>query len=223
MATKRRRTRRRNSASVGRPRRVATRTVNPRRRRRRRPNPTTIVARSTRRTINPARRRRRRVGRRGNPSAMRVGSLIKDAIYGGGGAILTRAGAQLVEGFIPGQFASSPLARPVVQLIIAATAVRFVGKKFLGQRQGDLMMGGGLISAALAAADHYLPNVQGQITGFFQPIIAPVQPQTTVAGFQDVYDVQVLPGSFGGLPSGGALGGFSGLGDVEEIPMGIFA
>lgn len=209
MATKRRK-RRRNSAGVGRPRRVAHKTVNPRRRRRRsRRNPTTIVARSrsTRRVINP--RRRRRVGRRRNPSGIRIGQIIKDAIYGGGGAILTRAGAQLVEGFVPSQFATSPLARPITQGILAVTGVRWLGKKFLGQRQGDLMMTGGLVAAALSAADYYLPNVQSQITNLFQPIVAP--PVTTVAGFHggygDVEDVRQLPGSMA----------YAGLGDVEEL------
>lgn len=218
-----RRRRRRTNASVGRPRRVAAKAVNPRRRRRRR-NPTTIVTRATRRTINPRRRRRSRrnpaiARRRSNPSGLRIGDLAKKAIYGAGGAILTRAGASLVEGFIPGQFASSPLARPVTQAAVAVIAVRWAGKKFLGQAQADIMMIGGLISAGLAAFDAYLPNAQSQVTNIFRPIMAAPQvvaatPSALAGGMGDVYDVQVLPGSFGPV---------RGFGDVEEVPMGIFS
>lgn len=220
MATKRRRRRRRTNASVGHPRRVAAKAVNPRRRRRRRRNPTTIVTRATRRTINPRRRRHtRRHARRGNPSGIRVGEMAKKAIYGAGGAILTRAGASLIEGFIPSQFATSPLARPITQAAIAVIGVRWVGNKFLGAAQADIMMIGGLISAGLAAFDAYLPNAQMQVQNIFRPILPGVQAQVPAAaaaalagGYADVYDV---PQS--------ALMGFRGLGDVEDVPMGIFS
>lgn len=134
-------------------------------------------------------------------------------IYGAGGAILTRAGSSIAQGFVPSTFASSPLAIPAVQAILAVTAVRWVGKKFLGQRQADLMMGGGLISAGLALADQYLPNIQGQLTGFLQAPLG-IGQQTAapaLAGYRDVYDVTTLPGSF------------AGLGDVEDVPLGIFS
>lgn len=143
-------------------------------------------------------------------------------VYGAGGAIITRAGGAIAEGFVPGQFATSPLMRPVVQAGLAVTVVRMLGAKFFGQKQGDLMMGGGLISAGLALADVYLPNVQSQITNIFRAPLAigTTVPVNTVGGFGgggrmgDVYDVQVLPGSFGGL---------GGLGDVEDVPIGIFS
>lgn len=137
-------------------------------------------------------------------------------IYGGGGAILTRAISSVAEGLVPGSFATSPLMRPVVQAAVAVIPVRYLGKKFLGgQKQADLMMLGGLISAGLALADAYFPNLQGQLTGIFRaPLSLTAAPQAAIpvgvsstAGFSDVYDVQVLPGSFGGF------------GDVEAVDM----
>lgn len=206
MATKRRK--RRKSASVGRPRRVAAKAVNPRRRRRRsrRRNPTVIVARRRRSkravSTNP---RRRRHARRRNPSAIQVGQILKNILYGTGGAIATRTGASLVSGFVPGAFAGNPLTGPVLQAVIAATLVRWAGGKFLGKSQGDIMMFGGFISAGLDAADKFLPNIQNQLTGIIRaPVsIAPgVGGQAAaLAGVGDVYEVS----------------GFNGLGDVYDV------
>jgi len=181
--------------------------TNPRRRRsRRRHNPSRIVARRrTRRlAVNPRRRRRRHFSRRRNPSALRVGQILKDMIYGAGGAILTRTGSSLAMGFVPGSLTANPLAGPALQAVIAVTAVRWAGKKFLGQTQGDIMMLGGLISAGLDAADKFLPNIQGQLTGIIRApvqVAAPIQAATgdqgalgdvyDVPGFADVEDVQL--------------------------------
>lgn len=171
--------------------------VNPRRRRRhrRRHNPVIVARRSRRRAVANPRRRRRHSRRRRNPSALRVGQILKDMIYGAGGAILTRTGASLVSGFVPGAFAGNPLVGPGLQAVIAVTGVRWLGKKFLGQSQGDIMMLGGLISAGLDAADRFLPNIQGQLTGIIRApvqIAAPVNGGAIAAGDQavgDVYDV----------------------------------
>lgn len=210
MATKRRK--RRKSASVGRPRRVAAKVVNPRRRRRsRRRNPTVIVARRrSRRAVSVNPRRRRRHARRSNPSAIQVGQILKNILYGTGGAIATRTGASLVSGFVPGAFAGNPLTGPVLQAVIAATLVRWAGGKFLGKPQGDIMMFGGFISAGLDAADKFLPNIQNQLTGIIRaPVsIAPgVGGQAAaLAGVGDVYEVP----------------GFNGLGDVYDIATSDF-
>lgn len=189
-----------------------TRVTNPRRRRhtrRRRHNPG-FVARTARRT-NP--RRRRHARRRHNPSGLRIGQLAKDAIYGAGGAILTRAGTQIVTGFVP-QIAGlgGSYAEPLIQAGVAATAVRWVGKKFLGQSQGDVMMIGGLISAGLALADRVLPNLQGQIVGLV-PGRQALMPAANAAlpaagaGMGDVYDVDMQAAGFG---------------DVEDVDMAQF-
>jgi hypothetical protein len=143
--------------------------------------------------------------------------MAKKAIYGGAGAILTRAGSSLVQGFVPASFATSPLAGPVVQALIAVVGVRYVGNKFLGAAQGDLMMMGGLISAGLAVFDAYLPNAQMQIQNVFRPILPaaqiPVAAQQALAGgYADVYDV---PNS--------AFAGLRGFSDVEDVPMAIFS
>lgn len=227
MATKRRKRRatKRRNPSVAR-RAAAPRAANPRRRRRRRRNPAmSLAARpAARRAVNPSRRRRRRIGRRGNPTAMRIGEIFKDMIYGAGGAVLTRAIAGAVEGFIPGQFASNPLARPIVQVVVSVTAVRYGVKKFMGQKQADIAMLGGLISAGLQLADVYLPNVQGSITNILRaPVLVAPQaalPATAAqalagmrGGYGDVYDVPLNSPAFRGL---------SGFGDVEEVPDGIF-
>jgi hypothetical protein len=140
-------------------------------------------------------------------------------VYGGGGAIATRALSTVAEGLVPSSFAGSPLMRPGVQAIIAVTAVRWGGKKFLGQQQGDTMMLGGLISAGLALADVYLPNLQSQLTNVFRfPIGGGVQaavPATAQAalagGYGDVYEVP-----------NGIFESFAGMGDVEEVPNGIW-
>lgn len=154
---------------------------------------------------------------------MRIGEVFKEMIYGGGGAILTRAISSVAEGLVPASFAGSPMMRPIVQAAVAVVPVRWLGKKFLGgQKQADLMMLGGLISAGLAMADVYLPNLQGQLTGIFRaPLTLTTAPQaqTTVAGFSDVYDVPTLPGSMGFQ---GLQGGFAGFGDVEDVPAGIW-
>lgn len=202
---KRKTTRRRRAA-------VATAT-NPRRRRRRhsrRRNPV-IVARSTRRHHSPRRRRLSR--RRHNPSALRFGQIAKDMIYGAGGAILTRTGTALVSGFVPGAFAGSPFIDPLLQAVVAATAVRYLGRKFLGGSQGDIMMLGGLISAGLSAADKFLPNIQGQLNGIIR---APIQTAPPAAlpvsggGMGDVYDVDMQAAGFGGLS------------DVEDVTLDQF-
>lgn len=212
MATKRRRTTNKRRAAA-----------NPRRRRsvrRRRRNPG-VVARARRVTINPRRRGARRHRRR-NPSGMQIGQIFKNMIYGAGGAILTRVGAGAVAGLIPGSFATSPLAVPVVQAAMAATAVRWIGKKFFGPAQGDAMMIGGVVSAGLALADAYFPNIQQTLTGIVRAPIALVTPQQVAAaqaadaalagyGYRDVEEV---PDSvFAGLGS---------MGDVEDVPAGIF-
>lgn len=206
----RRRTTKRRRRAVSR-----SRAANPRRRRRhtrrRRHNPG-LVARASRRSVNP-RRRRRRIGRRRNPSAIRIGQLAKDAIYGAGGAILTRAGSQVLTGFVP-QVASlgGSFAEPIIQAAVAATAVRWVGAKFLGKSQGEVMMIGGMISAGLAFADRVLPNLQGQIVGLIpgRQMIAPAANAAipaSGAGMGDVYDVDMQAAGFG---------------DVEDVDMAQF-
>lgn len=195
-------------------RRRVYRAANPRRRRRhtrrRRRNPV-IVARSVRRRTH---RRHRRHGRRRNPSALRIGQIAKDMIYGAGGAILTRTGTALVSGFVPGAFAGSPFIDPVLQAAVASTAVRYFGKKFLGSTQGDIMMLGGLISAGLSLADKFLPNIQGQLTGMLRTPVA-VAPGAAVpvqgGGLGDVYDVDMQAAGFG-----------SPLSDVEDVMLDQF-
>lgn len=209
-----RRTRR---AATGR-RRTARAAVNPKRRKhsRRRSNPGIMRRRSRRRAVahNPRRRTHRR---RRNPSAANIGAIFKNMVYGAGGAIATRVGYGLVSGFVPMGLASSPFAEPVGQAVIAVTAVRWIGSKFLGKPQGDTMMLGGLISAGLSAADKFLPNIQGQLTGIIRAPVAmapqamPVvvgegQPAAALNGFNDVYDVP----------------GFAGFADVEDIDVGMF-
>lgn len=203
---------RRKRRTTTRRRRVHARAANPRRRRRhtRRRNPV-IVARSTRRHT---RRRRRHHGRRRNPSALRIGQIAKDMIYGAGGAILTRTGTSLVIGFVPGALSSSPFVEPIAQAVVASTAVRWAGKKFLGQSQGDIMMLGGLISAGLSFADKFLPNIQGQLTGILRAPVA-LAPGAAVpvsgAGLGDVYDVNMVDAGFG-----------SPLSDVEDVMLEQF-
>jgi hypothetical protein len=197
-------------------RRRATRTAaNPRRRRHsRRRNPGIVRRRrrSVARATNPRRHRRRR-----NPSAANIGAIFKNMVYGAGGAILTRVGYGLASGFIPGNLSASPFAEPVGQALIATTAVRWIGAKFLGKPQGDTMMLGGLISAGLSAADRFLPNVQGQLTSIIRapvavapqaaiPVIGEGQPAAALNGMSDVYDVP----------------GFAGFADVEDIDVGMF-
>lgn len=212
MATKRRK--RRRSATVRRRASVAYKTINPRRRRRRsrRRNPTVIVARRrhSRRAVAAAPRRRHH-RRRNNPSAIRVGQILKDMIYGAGGAIITRAASSIAIGFVPGALTSNPLAGPALQAIVAVTVVRWGGKKFLGQQQGDIMMLGGLISAGLDAADKFLPNIQGQLTGIVRaPVtVAPGVAQAALSGMGDVYDV-------------GANFAGNGFGDVYDVPTAEF-
>jgi len=203
--------RRRRKTTKRRTRRVAS-VANPRRRRRRhsrRRNPV-FVARATRRRST----RRRRISRRRNPSALRIGQIAKDMIYGAGGAILTRAGTSLVSGFVPGAFSGSPFVDPILQAAVAATAVRYLGKRFLGSSQGDILMLGGLISAGLSLADKFLPNIQGQLTSIVR---APIQtaPQAAInpvqgGGLGDVYDVDMNAAGFGAL---------NGLGDVYDVDM----
>ena len=208
MATRRRK--RRRSASVGRPRSVARKAVNPRRRRRsRRRNPTVIVARRrhSRRAAPVARRRRH--SRRRNPSAFKIGQIFKDMVYGAGGAIATRTIASIGAGFIPGGLMNNAIAPAVLQAGIAVTLVRWGGKKFLGPAQGDIMMAGGLISAGLALADQFLPNLQGQLTGGVGNILrAPVStaPGLDAGSLKDVYEVE----------------GFNGFNDVYDVPAGNF-
>ncbi len=212
-ATKRKRhvTRRRHRAS------------NPHKRRHRR----RAVA-NTRRRHNPAGQvtRRRHHRRRHNPSALRVGEIIKDAIYGAGGAVLTRVGAGAIQGFLPGVFTTSSLAAPIAQAGIAVIPVRWLGKKFLGQRQGDLMMLGGLVSAGLALADVYLPNIQSQLAGFLPVSFAPQ------AALPPAVQAQIAQGAAQGAAQAAAMAGYgdvedvdmidAGFGDVEELPNGIW-
>lgn len=138
-------------------------------------------------------------------------------IYGAGGAIATRVGASLVSGFVPGVISQSSFGEPLTQVVIAVTAVRWAGKKFLGQQQGDIMMLGGLISAGLSAADRFLPNIQGQLTSIVRapvqlaptaaiPVVGEGQPAAALNGYHDVYDVP----------------GFAGFADVEDIDVGAF-
>lgn len=222
MASRRRKnTRRRNTRA-----RAA---VNPRRRRRRsrRRNPVTIVTRSRRRTVNPRRRRRR--GRRRNPSGIAIGGIFKDMVYGAGGAVLTRAISSVAEGFVPGQFMSSQLARPVVQAAAAVIPVRWIGKKFLGQAAADKLMIGGLISAGLALFDSYVPNAQSSLTNLLRaplnlaPGLAPAT-QAAVAQGAAQGAVNALNGYRGGVGDVYDVPDsvFAGFGDVEEVPSGIW-
>ncbi len=206
--------RRRRKTTVRRRRRAVA--TNPRRRRRRhsrRRNPI-IVARATRRRRRSPVRRRRSVARRRNPiSGLRVGQILKDMVYGAGGAIVTRTGTAVLSGFVPGMFAGSPFIDPALQALVAVTAVRWAGKKFLGGPQGDIMMLGGLISAGLSLADKFLPNIQGQLTSIVR---APIQTAPGAAvpvqggGLGDVYDVDMQAAGFGGL------------GDVYDVDNELF-
>lgn len=202
MATKRRKTHRRRA--------VARAAVNPRRHhRRRRRNP--FVAHRRRRSAAAANPRRQHHRRR-NPSAMKIGEVIKDMLYGAGGAIGTRVISGAVQGLVPASFSASPLAVPVVQAGVAVTAIRWLGKKFLGQRQGDILMLGGLISAGLALADAYLPGIQGSLTNVLRTPITAFTPQTAlpspaqIAAGTQLGDVEDVPNSF-----------FSGFADVEDV------
>jgi len=210
---------RRRKRKSNRRRAAAPRAANPKRRytrRRRRHNP--VARRARRATVNP--RRRRRYSRRRNPSGMRIGQIFKDMVYGAGGAVATRVFSAVAQGFVPASFANSQLAVPVVQAVMAVIPVRMLGKKFLGQQQGDLMMLGGLISAGLALADAYLPNVQAQLTGilraplqFAQPVVVAPAGDAALTGYRGGYrDVEEVPDSV-----------FAGLGDVEEVPAGIWS
>lgn len=221
MATKRRK--RRNHASGTKRRRrnpstVVARAANPRRRRRRR-NPATraLATRTATRAVNPSHRRRRRrrnPARRFNPTAMKVGEILKDMIYGAGGAVATRALSAAVVGFVPASLASNPISRPVVQALVAVFPVRIGVKKFLGQRASDIAMLGGLISAGLEAADVYFPGVQNSLTNVFRPSIpaTTVTPAAALGGYRGYGDVYDVPNSV-----------FAGMGDVEDVPMGIFS
>jgi len=139
-----------------------------------------------------------------------IGAIFKNMVYGAGGAIATRTAAGLALGFVPGALTGTPFTEPVLQALIAVTAVRWAGKKFLGQAQGDIMMLGGLISAGLNAADKFLPNIQGQLTNIVRApvVVAPVAgvPVPGLSGYADVEDVP----------------GFSGFADVEDVDTGAF-
>jgi hypothetical protein len=146
---------------------------------------------------------------------MRIGEILKDMIYGAGGAILTRVGSGAVAGFIPASFAGQSYTTPVLQAAIAVVPVHWLGRKFLGQKQADMMMLGGLISAGLAAADAYFPNVQSQLSSIIrfpvttaQAALLPAAVPVTGSGLGDVYDVDMIQAGFG---------------DVEEIPAGMWA
>lgn len=202
--------RRRKAGTTTRRRRRRTVAINPRRRRhsrRRRHNPVVLHRRHS--------RRRRRGGfRRRNPSALRVGQIAKDMIYGAGGAILTRSVTSIVSGFVPAAFGGSPFIEPVLQAAAAATVVRWAGKKFLGSAQGDIMMLGGLISAGLSLADRFVPNLQGQLTSIVRMPVAAAPGAGQVGGAQalsDVEDVDLVASGFGGF------------GDVEDVDPSILA
>jgi hypothetical protein len=144
---------------------------------------------------------------------LRIGQIVKDMVYGAGGAILTRTGTAILSGFVPGAFAGSAFIDPALQALVAVTLVRWGGKKFLGASQGDVMMLGGLISAGLSAADKFLPNIQGQLTSIVRAPIA-AAPQAAIpvqgAGLGDVYDVDMNAAGFGGL------------GDVYDVDDQVF-
>lgn len=200
--------RRRRSTTKRRRRTTRAVAVNPRRRRRH-----TRRRRIVARAINPARRtRRRRHARRRNPSAIHVGQIFKNIVYGTGGAIATRTLASLASGFVPGAFAGNQLTGPLLQIALAATVVRWGGKKFLGQQQGDALMFGGFISAGLALADQYLPNVQNQLSGIFShPVsVAPGVAPAGLSGYGAYGDVEEVHGFAGGL------------GDVEDVMVNEF-
>lgn len=220
VATKRRRTRRAKATTKRRrrnPSTVVARAANPRRRRRRRNPVTSVVARSASRVANPSRRRRRsrkrNPSRRFNPTAMKIGEIFKDMVYGAGGAVATRAISAAVQGFVPAGLASNPISRPILQALVAAFPVRMAAKKFLGQKASDIAMLGGLISAGLEAADVYFPGVQGSLTNILNFAPTPVAPAAQLGGFRggigDVYDV---PNSV-----------FQGLGDVEDVTPDAFS
>lgn len=222
MATKQRRKRkvmaRRKRRTTNRRRSVARATAtNPRRHRRRRRHNPVIVARRAR-ASNPRRRHHRR---RRNPSGMRIGQIFKDMVYGAGGAIATRVIAGAFGGLVPASFAASPITPAAVQAAAAVIPVRWLGKKFLGPQQGDLMMMGGLISAGLALADAYFPNAQAQLTGIIRAPISLIPGASAAPGqgaaptaMGRYADVEEVPDSvFAGL------GRFS---DVEDVPAGIF-
>jgi hypothetical protein len=141
---------------------------------------------------------------------MHLGQIFKNIVYGTGGAIITRSAASIASGFVPGMFAGNPLVGPALQVALAATLVRWGGKKFLGGPQGDAMMFGGFISAGLDLADKFLPNVQGQISGIFRSPVS-VAPGVTsagqLAGLSDVEEVHGFAGPFG---------------DVEDVMLNEF-
>lgn len=198
MATKRKSNKRR--------RKVTVRVTNRKRRISRRRNPATVMARRSNpgavaRRSNP-RRQRRGFGRRRNPSAASIGAMLKTAGYGAAGAIFTRVGSGLAQGFVPGAISGSPFIGPVLQAAIAVFAVGPLGSKFFGSAQGEAMKVGGLISAGLAAVDTFLPNAQGMLSNVIR---VPVQVAPGAGGGAQV----VIPGN--------------GMGDVEELPLDAFA
>lgn len=138
-------------------------------------------------------------------------------VYGAGGAILTRTASSIAMGFVPSALTGSSFAEPALQAIIAVTAVRWAGGKFLGKPQGDTMMLGGLISAGLNAADKFLPDIQGQLTGILRapvmvaPQVGAGMPAAALAGFRDVEDISYQAEGFGGV-----------FGDVEDVDVGAF-
>lgn len=142
-------------------------------------------------------------------------------VYGAGGAIGTRVISGLAMGFIPGSLTSFSLAEPALQAVVAVTAVRMLGSRFLGKPQGDIMMLGGLISAGLGLADKFLPNIQGQLTGMINraPVVvapgagAPAQALGGYGNYRDVEDINYQAEGFG------ALGMFA---DVEDVDTGAF-
>lgn len=148
---------------------------------------------------------------------MQFGQILKDIIYGTGGAILARTGSGLLIGFVPGGLGSSPMADPILQAALGATAIRWVGKKFLGQRQADTMMLGAFISAGLGFANAFLPNLQNQLTSIVRsPVAVAPQVAAPAQAMSDVYDVDMNQAGFGGF---NALNGF---GDVEDVDLNQF-
>ena len=209
MARRRRKTTRR------RRRAVAPVAANPRRRRRvrrRRHNP--IVARRTRRSVtsNPRRRRHHR-RRRSNPSFSGVGSIVRSAIYGAGGAILTRVVAGIGEGFVPAGFAGSKLTRPILQAAAAATVVPWGVGKLMGKPAADLARVGGFISAGLEFFEAYLPGAQSGLSSILR---APIQIAQTIP--QQLASQGATPDQI--AQAGAQLAGLRGpFGDVEDVDM----
>lgn len=146
---------------------------------------------------------------------MKIGEILKDMIYGGFGAIGTRVGANAIQSLAPGIVSGTlgAYATPAIQAAVAVVPIHWIGKKFLGQKQADMLMLGGLISAGLALADAAVPNLQGRLQSYLPVYTAPqaalpVVVPTTGAGLGDVYDVDMVAAGFG---------------DVEEVPLGIWS